>query len=224
MKYIVDYVESGKPVVGLRTATHAFSIGTGKTYAKYSWGNKDKDYDGRLRPAGAGRDVGQPLGFATARRARAASSSRGRKTTRSCAASRTATSGGRPTCTRCICRCRDSCTPLVLGAGAGGHEAGRQADRGQEERPDDAGGLDQQLQERVGQDEPRLHHDDGGRHRPGTRGHAPDGGQRLLTGRWAWRTRSRPETNVDLVGEYKPHPFAGNGFQKGVKPSDLQGK
>src|ERR1700688_41132 len=26
MKYIVDYVESGKPVVGLRTATHAFSL------------------------------------------------------------------------------------------------------------------------------------------------------------------------------------------------------
>ena len=24
MKYIVDYLEAGKPVVGLRTATHAF--------------------------------------------------------------------------------------------------------------------------------------------------------------------------------------------------------
>src|SRR5437867_9058370 len=36
MKHIVEYVESGKPIIGLRTATHAFSIKGGKTYAKYS--------------------------------------------------------------------------------------------------------------------------------------------------------------------------------------------
>ncbi len=37
MKHIVDYVESGRPVIGLRTATHAFNIGGDKTYANYSW-------------------------------------------------------------------------------------------------------------------------------------------------------------------------------------------
>src|SRR3954464_10507765 len=36
MKHVVDYVESGKPIIGLRTATHAFALGGGK-YAKYSW-------------------------------------------------------------------------------------------------------------------------------------------------------------------------------------------
>src|SRR5207244_1817703 len=36
MKFIADYVESGKPVLGLRTATHAFALGS-KTYGKYSW-------------------------------------------------------------------------------------------------------------------------------------------------------------------------------------------
>ena len=51
MKYIVDYVESGKPVVGLRTATHAFSLHS-KTYQKYSWNHKDEGYDG-----GFGRQV-----------------------------------------------------------------------------------------------------------------------------------------------------------------------
>jgi len=38
MKHIVDYVESGRPIVGLRTATHAFDLDRGK-YAKYSWNN-----------------------------------------------------------------------------------------------------------------------------------------------------------------------------------------
>jgi hypothetical protein len=41
MKHIVDYVEAGKPVIGLRTATHAFNIGKGKKYVKYTAHNKE---------------------------------------------------------------------------------------------------------------------------------------------------------------------------------------
>lgn len=41
MKYIADYIDAGKPVVGLRTATHAFNNGGSKTYAKYHWQNKE---------------------------------------------------------------------------------------------------------------------------------------------------------------------------------------
>lgn len=37
MKHVVDYVESGRPVVGMRTATHAFQLRSSATYAKYSW-------------------------------------------------------------------------------------------------------------------------------------------------------------------------------------------
>src|SRR5580698_1774947 len=44
MKHIVDYVESGKPVIGMRTATHAFNIPGGKTYSKYSNGSAVKGY------------------------------------------------------------------------------------------------------------------------------------------------------------------------------------
>jgi type 1 glutamine amidotransferase len=40
MKYIADYIAAGKPVVGLRTATHAFDNGGSKSYAKYAWGSK----------------------------------------------------------------------------------------------------------------------------------------------------------------------------------------
>ncbi len=42
MKHFVDYVNSGKPIIGLRTATHAFSYEKNKQspYAKYDWRNK----------------------------------------------------------------------------------------------------------------------------------------------------------------------------------------
>ena len=42
MKEVVDYVESGRPIIGMRTATHAFNL-KGKTYAKYSWNSKEWD-------------------------------------------------------------------------------------------------------------------------------------------------------------------------------------
>ena len=43
MKYIVDYTNAGKPVMGLRTATHAFSYSRNldSPYAKYSFDNED---------------------------------------------------------------------------------------------------------------------------------------------------------------------------------------
>ena len=41
MKHFVDYLESGKPIIGLRTATHAFNYTRHKDspYAKYSFNN-----------------------------------------------------------------------------------------------------------------------------------------------------------------------------------------
>ena len=52
MKLIVDYTNSGKPIVGLRTSTHAFNYVKHKDspYAKYSF--RDKKFDG-----GYGRQV-----------------------------------------------------------------------------------------------------------------------------------------------------------------------
>jgi len=43
MKYIVDFVNSGKPILGLRTSTHAFEIKRNKqsAYAKYDWRSKE---------------------------------------------------------------------------------------------------------------------------------------------------------------------------------------
>lgn len=50
MKHIVDYVESGRPIMGLRTATHAFDPKTSQTYARWGW--RSKEWDG-----GFGRQV-----------------------------------------------------------------------------------------------------------------------------------------------------------------------
>ena len=50
MRHIVKYVEAGKPIMGLRTATHAFNIPKGKAYARYDW--RAKQWDG-----GFGRQI-----------------------------------------------------------------------------------------------------------------------------------------------------------------------
>jgi len=49
MRYVVDYVESGRPIIGMRTATHAFNNSKG-AYTHYHWGSKEW-------PGGFGRQV-----------------------------------------------------------------------------------------------------------------------------------------------------------------------
>jgi hypothetical protein len=41
MRHFVRYVESGKPILGMRTATHAFNIPEGKTYSRYSFQSEE---------------------------------------------------------------------------------------------------------------------------------------------------------------------------------------
>jgi type 1 glutamine amidotransferase len=45
MKHLVDYIESGRPIVALRTSTHAFNQSS-KTFAKYHWQSKEPGYEG----------------------------------------------------------------------------------------------------------------------------------------------------------------------------------
>lgn len=51
MQHIADYLDRGGPVIGLRTATHAFRIANGP-FAKYSW-----NYQGAEYPEGFGEQV-----------------------------------------------------------------------------------------------------------------------------------------------------------------------
>lgn len=43
MKHIVDFVEAGKPVIGMRTATHAFNLSKGSSYKNYHWAMGETD-------------------------------------------------------------------------------------------------------------------------------------------------------------------------------------
>lgn len=43
MRHLVDYIEAGKPIVALRTATHSFNFKVNQTYRRYSWNNKETD-------------------------------------------------------------------------------------------------------------------------------------------------------------------------------------
>lgn len=45
MKPILDYVESGRPVVALRTSTHAFNLSS-PTYRRWSWNSQEPGYEG----------------------------------------------------------------------------------------------------------------------------------------------------------------------------------
>jgi hypothetical protein len=51
-----------------------------------------------------------------------------------------------------------------------------------------------------------------------------EGLRRLLVNACYWTTGMEDKisaaSRVDLVGDYKPHKFAPNGFENGVKPSD----
>lgn len=51
MRHLVEYLERGGPVVGLRTATHAFAIEDGP-FVKYTWNHEGDEY-----PGGFGRQV-----------------------------------------------------------------------------------------------------------------------------------------------------------------------
>lgn len=46
MKHVVAYLDRGGPVIGLRTATHAFKIPATGAFHKYSWDYKGNDYVG----------------------------------------------------------------------------------------------------------------------------------------------------------------------------------
>jgi len=48
MKHIIDYGKSGRPVIGLRTATHAFNYGKNSTsaYKQYGWTSREPGFEG----------------------------------------------------------------------------------------------------------------------------------------------------------------------------------
>lgn len=52
MKMFIDYIQSGRPIIAIRTGTHPFQLRTSKTYEKWSWDSKIPGWEG-----GFGRKV-----------------------------------------------------------------------------------------------------------------------------------------------------------------------
>lgn len=52
LAHIVNYVNSGRPIVALRTSTHAFNLTDESKFKHYTWTSKEPDWDG-----GFGRQV-----------------------------------------------------------------------------------------------------------------------------------------------------------------------
>ncbi len=45
MKHVADYLETGKPVIGLRTATHAFNLDGKSGFKKFTWTSKEEGWE-----------------------------------------------------------------------------------------------------------------------------------------------------------------------------------
>ncbi len=52
MKMLIDYAQSGRPIIAIRTGTHPFQLTTSKTYERYSWNSTVPGWEG-----GFGRKV-----------------------------------------------------------------------------------------------------------------------------------------------------------------------
>jgi trehalose utilization protein len=217
MKHIADYVESGRPIVALRTATHAFELKTSPTYRQYSWNSKEWD-------GGFGRQV---LGETWIDH----HGHHGKQSTRGIIAKGAEShpilrgiADGEIWCPTDVYEVRlplpgDS-RPLILGQVLDGMQPADAPAAGKQNDPmmpvvwvrsytGKQGKAARVFTTTVGaaqdlQNEPL---------------------RRLLVNACFWGLRMEEKiparTNVDLVGEYKPLPCKFGGFAKGIKPSDL---
>jgi hypothetical protein len=215
MKHLVDYIESGRPIVGMRTATHAFNIPKDRTYARYSF--NDAKWSG-----GFGRQV---LGDTWVNH----HGVHGRQSTRGVLA---AGAEGHP-----ILRgIRDGdvwgptdvyevhlhgpCTPLVLGQVLDGMKPTDKPVTGKQNDPmmpiawvkdytGQAGKMARVFATTMGASTDLQ----------------SEGLRRLLVNACYWAVgreeQISPRSDVRLVGKYEPRPFGFGGFKKGVRPADL---
>lgn len=226
MERVARHVESGKPVIGLRTATHAFQLDEGSRFARYDWRSTAAGFEG-----GFGRAI---LGETWI----AHHGEHGAQGTRGVAAP--------GALEHPILRgvdCADvwdpadvyavrlplvaDATPLVLG------QVLATMDRGAEPAaardgvdPNDpmqpiAWVRERELDEGATQ---RIFTATFGSAQAFTR----EGSRRLFLNACDWALRDddaiRADSDVGLVGTYDPSPFGFGGAKRGVKPADLAAK
>ena len=62
MKLLVDYIQSGRPIMTMRTGTHPFDFKTSKTYERYSWNSTVPGWEGGFGRKVLGTTWEEPLG------------------------------------------------------------------------------------------------------------------------------------------------------------------
>src|SRR5579884_1195622 len=218
MKHVVEYVESGRPIIGMRTATQAFNLNS-RTYAKYSWNSKS-EWKG-----GFGRQI---LGETWVNHW----GNHGKQSTRGILVKdqkdhpilRGINDGDiwGPTDVYEVHLSSD-CTPLVLGQVLQGMKPTAPPVEDKKNNPMMPIAWTKTYPSASGKM---------GRVFTTTMGASQDlqseGLRRLLVNAAYWaigmEDKIPAKSNVELVGEYNPLPFRFGGFKKGVKPSDLAGK
>ncbi|MBI2826602.1 MAG: ThuA domain-containing protein [Planctomycetia bacterium] len=220
MKHIVDYVESGKPIVALRTATHAFDNKSSERFSRYAW--QAKDWDG-----GFGRQV---LGETWINHHGA----HGKESTRGAIAPG---QQGNPI----LSGIKDGdiwgptdvygvrlplpggSQPLVLGQVLSGMQPTDPPVEGKKNDPMMPVAWTRSYASPSGK-AARVFTTTMG----ASQDLASEGLRRLLVNACYWalglEAEIPPKANVDLVGAYRPTPFGFGAFTKGVKPADHAGK
>jgi type 1 glutamine amidotransferase len=220
MKHIADYVESGRPILGLRTATHAFDTSKGP-YARFGWTSKEPGWEG-----GFGRRV---LGETWINHHGAHGSQSTRGILAPGASANPILKGisdgeiwGPTDVYEVRLPLTGDATPLVLGQVLEGMKPDSKPLPGPKNAP------------MMPVAWTRTYTPDGGK--PArvfntTMGSSTDlqneALRRLLVNAAYWATGLEgqiPEhSKVDLIGTYEPRPFGNDKFKKGVKPADLAG-
>jgi type 1 glutamine amidotransferase len=215
MRHIAAYVESGKPILGLRTATHAFSFPESRPFGKYTWNSRRWD-------GGFGRQV---LGETWISH----HGQHGKQSTRGLIAKENADHPilrgikdgdiwGPTDVYGVRLPLPGDSKPLVLG----------QVLQGMKPTDEPAAGKENDPMLPVAWIRTYF----GTRVFTTTMGASQDleseGLRRLLVNACYWAVgmdEQIPErANVDLVGAYRPLPFRFGGFAKGIRPADLRDK
>jgi hypothetical protein len=219
-KHLVDYIESGRPMIGMRTATHAFQLKSSKTYARYTWNSEEW-------PGGFGRQV---LGETWVNHYGV----HGKQSTLGILAKDQAREPilrgikdgdiwGPTDVYEVHLPLPGDSKPLVLGEILEGMHPTDKPIEGKKNDPMMPVAWYKTYTGKAGKTAPVF---------ATTMGAATDleseGLRRLLVNACYWALgmadKIPDKANVEIVGEYKPLPFGFGGFEKGVKPSDLAGK
>lgn len=215
MKPLIDYIESGRPVIGLRTATHAFNLKSDSAYAGYSWNAEDGGYGRRVLGETWVSHHGQHGKQST--RGVLAPGAEGHPILRGV---RGEDIWGPTDVYGVRLPLPGDSKPLVLGAVLEGMKPDDKPVAGKQNDPMMPIAWVKTYTGRTGKP---------GRVFTTTMGASQDfesvGLRRLLVNACYWAVGLEEKipvrSTVDLVGAFKARPFGNHGFEKGKKPSDL---